>query len=281
MRIDLHTHSYVSDGTQSPREVMLSAAQAGLDVMALTDHDTTLGWAEAENAVSETGVALVRGIEISTSHYGRSVHLLGYLVDAENDALNAELERARDSRLRRMDRMVERLAADGIPITVDEVYAQLEDGATLGRPHLADALVAAGVVPDRYIAFRDYLHNDSPYYVSHYAVDPVRAVQLVNDAGGVAVIAHPFTRSRGRMTSPGLIEEMAAAGLAGVEAYHRDHGPEEVALAVDLADRLGLLVTGSSDYHGAGKVNRLGEFTTEARVLAQLEERADLPIIRP
>ncbi|MBP6997053.1 MAG: PHP domain-containing protein [Phycicoccus sp.] len=281
MRIDLHTHSSVSDGTEPPREVLLSAAAAGLDVVALTDHDTTLGWAEAENAVSDTGVALVRGIEISTARYGRSVHLLGYLVNPDDPELTAELEQARDSRLRRMDRMVERLEADGIPISIDDVYAQLEEGATLGRPHLADALIAAGVVPDRAVAFRDYLHNDSPYYVSHYAVDPVRAVELVNAAGGVAVIAHPFTRTRGRTTTEGLIEEMAAAGLAGVEANHRDHGPQEVALALQVADRLGLVVTGSSDYHGDGKVNRLGENTTDPRVLEQLEERARLPVIRP
>lgn len=280
MAIDLHTHSSVSDGTESPSEVMRAAARAGLCVMALTDHDQTGGWAEAATVVAQTGVGLVRGIEISTSRHGRSIHLLGYLFDDSDADLNAELSRARESRLTRMDRMVERMAADGIPIDVTEVHAQLEPGATLGRPHLADALVAKGVVPDRDAAFRDLLHEESRYYVGHYAVDPARAVRLVVAAGGVAVIAHPFTRARGRATDPALVEELARAGMTGIEVHHRDHGPRATSLALTLARDLGLLVTGSSDYHGAGKPNRLGEHTTDPAVLAEIEERSRLPVLR-
>lgn len=279
--IDLHTHSNVSDGTQLPAEVMQAAASAGLDVIALTDHDQTGGWAQAAGAVEESGVALVRGIEISTARRGRSIHLLGYLFDPEHPELVGELTRARESRLHRMDAMVERMAADGIPIDLREVHAQLEEGATLGRPHLADALVAKGVVPDRTAAFRDLLHNDSRYYVPHYAMDPAHAVRLVHAAGGVSVIAHPFTRSRGRALDPAVLEELAAAGLAGIEAHHRDHGPAETALALRLADELDLLVTGSSDYHGEGKPNLLGEHTTSAQVLAEIEQRGRLPILWP
>lgn len=281
MVIDLHTHSSISDGTEPPRGVLEAAATCGIDVLALTDHDTTAGWDEAAAAVPLTGVCLVRGIEISTSRAGRSIHLLGYLLDGAHAALQAELAQVRSSRRTRMDRMVQAMAADGIPISLTEVHAQLTPGATLGRPHLADALIAKGVVPHRDAAFRDYLHDESPYYVSHYAIDPVHAVQLVHAAGGVAVIAHPFTTTRGRAMDPVLVEELAAVGLDGIEAHHRDHTDQGVALALRLAAALGLLVTGSSDYHGTGKPNRLGENTTSPAVLAAIEERGALPVIRP
>lgn len=281
MVVDLHTHSSVSDGTDSPRELMWAAARAGVGVVALTDHDQTGGWDEAAAAVEATGVALVRGIEISTSRGGQSIHLLGYLFDAEDQALTAELSRARESRHERMDRMVERMAADGIPVSLAEVHAQLEPGATLGRPHLADALVARGVVPDRDAAFRDLLHDASPYYVAHYAVDPARAVRLVKAAGGVSVLAHPFTRSPGRALHPGVVAELAAAGLDGIEAHHRDHGPQETARALELAADLRLVVTGGSDYHGTGKHNRLGEHATARQALAELAGRARLPVLHP
>jgi predicted metal-dependent phosphoesterase TrpH len=253
---------------------MASAQRAGLDVVALTDHDTTRGWGAATEAAGGLGIGLVRGIEISCSRDGRSVHLLGYLFDPTYAGLLTEIEAARHARLTRMDAMVERMAADGIPITIEKVRAHVAAGATLGRPHLADALVAAGLVPDRAAAFRDYLHDESPYYVSHYAVDPVRGVELVTAAGGVAVVAHPFTRSLGRSLDVDLVEEMAAAGMAGIEANHRDHGPEEVARALAVASAHDLIVTGSSDYHGTGKPNRLGENSTTPSALAAILERA-------
>jgi predicted metal-dependent phosphoesterase TrpH len=268
--IDLHAHSTVSDGTESPSELVEAAAAAGLDVLAITDHDTTGGWAEAAAAAEQTGIALVRGIEISCHYHGSSVHLLGYLTDPDDPALTAELSRARESRATRLERMVERMTQDGIPITYDEVLTQVAPGATAGRPHIADALVAAGLVPHRDAAFVDWLSDQSPYYVSHYAIDPVRAVRQVRAAGGVAVVAHPFTRTRGTTVPDSFIGELAEAGLAGLEAYHRDHGPEEIARAERLAAEHGLLLTGSSDYHGTGKRNRLGENTTEPEVLAQI-----------
>jgi predicted metal-dependent phosphoesterase TrpH len=272
--IDLHTHSNASDGTQPPQDVVGDAARSGLEVVALTDHDTYAGWPDAVTASAVAGIALVRGVEISCSHRGVSVHLLGYLVDPDHEPLVAELDESRESRLHRAQRMVDRMAADGIPITMDAVRAQAAEGTTLGRPHLADALVAAGYVADRGAAFADLLHNASPYYASHHAPSPVRAVELVRAAGGVPVMAHPFAAARGRTVGDEVVEEMAAAGLAGLEAHHRDHTPEQVAHAVALADRLGLFVTGSSDYHGAGKVNRLGEHTTTPEVLAEIEHQA-------
>lgn len=274
MSIDLHAHSTASDGTQHPAEVVAGAAAAGLSTLGLTDHDTAAGWEDATAAALRLGVDLVRGIEISCSRRGVSVHLLGYLVDPDHEALAAELAHSRESRVTRLERMVERMAADGIPVTMADVRTQVTPGATLGRPHIADALVARGIVPTRDGAFVDYLHNSSRYYVSHYAPEPVRAVQLVRAAGGVAVMAHPFARRRGRTVTDRVIRDMAAAGMAGLEVFHRDHDDAERAHGLELADELGLLVTGSSDYHGRGKLNRLGENTTAPEVLEQIEARA-------
>ena len=274
MAIDLHTHSNASDGTHDPAQVVAEAAAHGLTTIALTDHDTTAGWAEATAAALELGVDLVPGVELSTQHHGVSVHLLGYLVDPDHAGLRHEMERARSSRDTRMERMVARMAADGIPVDLAVVRAQAKAGATLGRPHLADALVEVGYVPDRDAAFTDLLHDRSPYYVHHYAPEVLRAIALVREAGGVPVMAHPFANRRGRTVSDHVIEQMAEAGLAGLEAYHRDHLGPERAHAVALADRLGLFVTGSSDYHGTGKENRIGENLTEPEVLAQIEEQA-------
>ena len=274
MAIDLHTHSNASDGTHDPAQVVAEAAAHGLTTIALTDHDTTAGWAEASQAGLELGVDLVPGGEISTQHNGISVHLLGYLIDPHHPGLLQEMERARASRDTRMERMVALLAADGIPVTLEGVRAQAKPGATLGRPHVADALVEVGYVRDRDEAFADLLHDRSPYYVHHYAPDVVRAVALVREAGGVPVMAHPFANRRGRTVTDHVIEQMAQAGLGGLEAHHRDHLGPERAHAVALAERLGLFVTGSSDYHGAGKENRIGENTTDPAVLAQIEEQA-------
>ncbi|MEO7236111.1 MAG: PHP domain-containing protein [Lapillicoccus sp.] len=273
-RIDLHTHSTASDGTQPPAEVVASAQAAGLDVVALTDHDTAHGWAEAAAEAQRRGVALVRGIEVSCQRRGRSVHLLGYLVDPGSPGLASELRRSRETRVGRLRRIVELMAADGIPVTYEQVLAQVPAGATEGRPHIADALVASGAVATRDEAFRRWLGNDGPYYVGHHAPDPVDAVRLVVEAGGVAVVAHPFGRGPGTGVVDALVEEMAAAGLAGLEVHHRDHDAAAVARGTALAGRLGLLVTGSSDYHGAGKDNRLGEHTTDPSVLAEIEDRS-------
>ncbi|WP_404381242.1 PHP domain-containing protein [Knoellia locipacati] len=281
MRIDLHTHSTASDGTQSPADVIAASKKAKLGMVALTDHDTTAGWEEAVGAAVREGIRLVRGIEISCSRAHRSIHLLGYLPNPDDPRLVIELARARDSRVSRMDRMVERMAADGIPVSVEGVRAQLAPGATLGRPHLADALAAAGVVADRDEAFRDLLHDGSKYYVGHYAPDPVAAIRLVRGAGGVPVLAHPFA-TRGATVTDELVEELAAAGLAGLEVHHRDHTKADVERALRLARRHGLVVTGSSDYHGTGKLNRLGERTTEPRQWSRIvEQSSGVKVVEP
>ncbi len=273
MTIDLHAHSTASDGTQSPAELVAEARAVGLDVVAITDHDTTAGWREAATAAVELGIDLVRGIEISCSRHHESIHLLGYLPDPDDAELALELARARESRITRMDRMIRRMVDGGIDITVEEVQAQVAPGATLGRPHLADALAAKGVVADRDDAFRELLHDGSPYYVGHYAPDPVTAIRLVRDAGGVPVLAHPFAMRMGTVTDA-MVEELAAAGLAGLEVHHRDHTPEDVVRALRLAERHDLLVTGSSDYHGTGKLNRLGEHTTAPGQWSRIVEQS-------
>lgn len=290
MQIDLHAHSNASDGTESPAQVVASAKAAGLDVIALTDHDTTCGWDEAVQAVPREGVALVRGLEVSCQHDGISIHLLAYLPDPEHPGLLRETTRSRESRENRAQRMVEALSAD-VDISYEEVLAHTQPGTSLGRPHIADALVHKRIVRTRGEAFEKYLRHDGPYYMSYYAPDPVDAVRLVVEAGGVAVMAHPFAAKRGAIVGDDVIEAMAAAGMAGLEVHHRDHldpdepedfGVDLIEHGLGLAQRLGLLVTGSSDYHGTGKVNRLGEYTTAPAVLRQIEERASgVPVVRP
>ena len=280
MRIDLHTHSVASDGTDAPAEIMAAAARAGLDVVALTDHDTTQGWAEAEAQVPAHGVALVRGAEISCRAAGVSVHLLSYLHDPQHTGLLAEGERTRDARLDRAREMVERLGAD-FGLTWEDVEAQTVAGTTLGRPHIADALAALGHVTDRSAAFTTMLAVGSPYYVPHYAPDAVAAVELIRAAGGVPVMAHPAAASRGRIVGDAVIATMAEAGLAGLEVHHRDHDAAQRSRLTHLASSLGLLVTGSSDYHGQGKPNELGENLTAAEVLEAIEAQGHLRVVRP
>jgi predicted metal-dependent phosphoesterase TrpH len=271
--VDLHTHSTVSDGTQTPGEVVAAAARAGLDVVALTDHDATTGWTEAAAAARRLGIGLVPGMEISCSSAGVSIHLLSYLHDPDHAELAATVTAARESREHRAQRMVELLAAD-VDITWPFVLEHVEEGATIGRPHIADALVARGVVGDRAEAFAGLLSSAGPYYLTHYAPDPVEAVRLVLAAGGVPVMAHPRARSRGRVVADDVIEAMVGAGLMGLEVGHRDNPAEDQRQLRELARRWGLLVTGSSDYHGVGKPNRLGENTTSPEVLEQIVSSA-------
>jgi len=281
VRIDLHAHSNVSDGTQAPGAVMASAAEAGLDVVALTDHDSTDGWAEAASAARSNGVALVPGMEISCrTTEGISVHLLCYLHDPAHPGLLEEITKAKDARFTRAERMVSLLAED-YPLSWDDVIHHVAPGATLGRPHIADALVAAGVVADRTEAFESILTSRSRYFVQHYAPDPAFAVELVRAAGGVPVFAHPVASARGRIVGERTYREMIDAGLAGLEIYHRDNPEEGRTFLRKLADRHGLLVTGSSDYHGAGKPNLLGENLTSPEVFARIEELGTgTPVVR-
>lgn len=275
MRIDLHAHSNVSDGTELPGDLVRSAKRAGLDVVALTDHDSTAGWVLASTAARENGIALVPGMEVSCrTAEGITVHLLSYLHDPEHPGLLDEVRKSRDARLTRAEKMVDRLSED-YPLNWDDVSQHMAPGATVGRPHIADALVAAGVVADRNEAFASILTSRSKYWVSHYAPDPVLAVSLVRQAGGVPVFAHPVAVERGRVVAESVYQEMIDAGLAGLEIEHRDNPTEGRAFLYALAEKHDLIVTGSSDYHGAGKPNRLGENLTSPESLARIEAQAN------
>ena len=270
--IDLHTHSSASDGTTSPEALVRAAAAADLDVVALTDHDTTEGWEAAADALP-AGLQLVRGAEISCSRDGISLHLLGYLFDPEDPPLAEQLKVLRDSRLDRAARMVAMLAADGHAVSWEQVR-ELADG-TVGRPHVALALIDAGLVTSIEEAFTpDWIGTRGRYWVGKHELDVLDAMQLVRAAGGVTVFAHPGADARGRTVGDDVIEEMAAAGLDGLEVDHVDHTPETRGRLRDMASALGLLVTGSSDFHGANKAVRLGEYSTAPAVFDELSSRA-------
>lgn len=253
MRIDLHTHSNRSDGTDSPTELMENAATAGLDVIAITDHDSTEGWTEAQKAAARVGVTLVRGIEISTRLEGKSIHLLGYEFDPTHKPLLKELRKIIDGRDERMPKIVARLNHEGIDITEDEVRAKAHNAKASGRPHIADVLVDKRVVADRGEAFSRYLMPGQPGYVEKYAADLPAAIGLVKAAGGKAVLAHPWSRGSDRVLTPVRIRELAEAGLDGIEVDHNDHDSEARARLQQIAREIGLVQTGSSDYHGSGK----------------------------
>jgi len=273
--IDLHTHTTASDGTDTPFELVNKALSAGITTLAITDHDTTSGWSQAIQAL-RAPLSLVLGAEISTlTAEGISVHMLGLLFDGENPEMQEMLADSRDNRLPRMRKMIELLAADGIAITMDDVISAAPIGATVGRPHLADALVKNGVVATRDEAFLELLHNDSKYYVTHAAPTPESAITCINRAGGVAVIAHPFASRRGETISVSTFKSLVDAGLHGIEVNHRDHSAEERRHLTQIADELGLIKTGSSDYHGNGKLNSLGENLTDPAQWERLESLAN------
>ena len=273
--IDLHTHSNFSDGTDSPTELLNKAMANGLTTIALTDHDTVAGWQEAKDHL-RPGLSLVLGSEISCQTTdGISVHMLGLLFDSENEALMTMMSQTRENRIGRMHKIIARLNAANYEVTIADVEAQLSDGATLGRPHLADALIAKGYMKTREQVFAEVLHNDSPFYVAHYSPTPEVAIGLIKQAGGVAVIAHAMSSLRGRVVSPESFQSYVEAGLDGIEVFHRDHTIENRALLSDIADQSNLAKTGSSDYHGNGKLNKLAEFHTAPAEFEKLEARAN------
>jgi len=273
--IDLHTHSLASDGTDTPGELINKAHASGITVLGLMDHDTVAGWDEATMYL-RPGMSLVLGSEISCQTLdGTSVHMLGMLFDRDYSALSEVLATTRDNRLTRMNRIIARLNEAGYEISIEDVLAQLAPGATLGRPHLADALIAKKLVASRDEAFAELLHNNSKYYISHYSPTPEDAIKLIKQAGGVAVIAHPLASLRGRTINIESFKSMVEAGLDGIEISHRDQSEDERELLREVVARYGIIATGSSDYHGNGKLNELAEFTTKPEDFEALEARAD------
>ena len=275
MVIDLHTHTNFSDGTDTPTELINKALAVGIKVIGLTDHDSIGGWQEATAAL-RPGIALVPGAEISCQTTdGISVHILGLLFDSSNTELMNTLEKTRENRYGRMEKIIARINQAGIDISMEDVLEQLSDGATLGRPHLADALVKKGVVASRDEAFAQMLHNNSKYYVAHYSPTPEAAIKLIKAAGGVSVIAHPMASHRGRTISLETFGSLIESGLDGIEVDHRDHSPDEKTQLIALARQANLVMTGASDYHGNGKLNQLGEYTTEPAQWERLESAAN------
>jgi predicted metal-dependent phosphoesterase TrpH len=273
VRVDLHCHSTASDGTDTPAELVRNAAAAGLDVVALTDHDTTRGYGEALAALP-VGLTLVTGAELSCRIDGVSMHLLAYLFDPEEPELLAERELVRDDRVPRARGMVARLQELGVPVTWEQVARIAGDGS-VGRPHVATALVELGVVASVDDAFTgDWLADGGRAYVPKHETDPFEAIRLVKGAGGVSVFAHPGAGKRGRTVPESAIAEMAAAGLDGIEVDHMDHDEDTRVRLRGLAADLGLLVTGSSDYHGSRKTVALGEYTTDPEVYGEITRRA-------
>ncbi|MGY1664935.1 PHP domain-containing protein [Geodermatophilus sp. SYSU D00696] len=266
MRIDLHTHSSVSDGTDSPAALLATARAAGLDVVALTDHDTTAGWAAAA-AARPPGLTVVPGLELSCRWFPAdqppiSVHLLAYLFDPGHRALAGELTRLRAERLGRGERIVAALAAAGYPVVWERIV-EASGGGVVGRPHVARALVEAGVVESVDEAFATLLSHRSPHYVAKADTEVLEGIRLVREAGGVPVFAHGLATRRGRVVDDAAVAAMADAGLLGLEVDHPDHSPAERDHLHGLARELGLLTTGSSDYHGTNKTTPIGACTTD------------------
>ncbi|MCB5180817.1 PHP domain-containing protein [Streptomyces antimicrobicus] len=273
MRIDLHAHSTASDGTDTPAELVRRAAAAGLDVVALTDHDTVRGHAEALAALP-AGLTLVTGAELSCRLDGVSLHMLAYLFDPAEPEFARERELVRDDRVPRAHAMIDKLVELGVPVTWEQVSRIAGDGS-VGRPHIATALVELGVVPTVSDAFTPHwLADGGRAWAPKHELDPFEAVRLVKAAGGVAVFAHPAAVKRGRTVPESAIAELADAGLDGIEVDHMDHDADTRARLRGLAGELGLLTTGSSDYHGSRKTCRLGEYTTDPEIYGEITRRA-------
>lgn len=271
MRIDLHTHSTASDGTVSPARLVALAAQVGLDVVAVTDHDSGAGWAEATAAALGAGVMVVPGMEISTRLRGAAVHLLAYLPDPTYPPLRSELEHILTAREGRLEAILCQLRAAGVDITTAEVRAQVGSAPAIGRPHIADVLIAKGVVADRAEAFDRWLSGGRPGHTVRYATPTDEMVRLVTQSGGATVIAHPWGRGSRRVMTAETLAELMAVGLTGIEVDHQDHGETDRAQLREIARDLDLVVTGSSDFHGIGKVDHeLGCNVTDADEFSRL-----------
>jgi 3',5'-nucleoside bisphosphate phosphatase len=273
VRADLHSHSSVSDGTEPPAVVIRRAATAGLDVIALTDHDTVAGQREAASALPE-GLTLLPGSELSCRLEGHSVHLLAYLFDPENDELAGEMAEIRESRLHRARAMVDKLNELGAPVTWEQV-SEIAGGGVVGRPHIARAMIDAGVVSSVDEAFSpEWVGPGGRAHVSRYALDPAKAIRLVSAAGGVTVLAHPRGATRGWQIPDEVIADLAAAGLTGIEVNHPQQDERERGRLSELSSGLGLVASGGSDDHGSLTGYRIGSEVAPEGAYEQLVSRA-------
>lgn len=278
---DIHCHTAFSDGTETPEGLVRAARDAGLLGVGIADHDTSAGWEQAADAARRAGMPLLRGTEITACDEGISVHMLGLLYDPDDPGVVAMFARTRQARLARTRRMVDLLAKD-YPIDWDSVSAQIREGdnTTVGRPHIADALVAAGVYRTRSEAFAGAVSAASPYYIPTPSPTTHEVLHTIGEAGGVVVLAHPGDPSRNRrLLTDEQIVTLADEGLDGLEVWHRGNPPDQRRRLLALADRLGLLVTGGSDWHGAGKPNLLGENLTDEATVDRIVGRGALPVV--
>ena len=275
MTIDLHTHSDVSDGTDAPAELVRQARSAGLTTVALTDHDTFDGLDEAVAEGERIGIEVIRGMELSCQNGGQSIHLLMYGGNEQSAQLHEEMAKVREGRTNRLRPVLSKLAELGAPVSEEAVLANVGDSPSVGRPHIADALVQAGHVRDRKEAFDRFLADGGPAHVERYTIDLPHGIDLVTAAGGVPVIAHPWARGREAALQPDYLQMLVDDhGLVGIEVDHQDHDTDTRVRLRALADKLGVVITGSSDYHGTGKVDHdLGVNTTAPEMLAELKRR--------
>ncbi|MDO5671622.1 MAG: PHP domain-containing protein [Actinomycetaceae bacterium] len=284
LRIDPHTHTTCSDGTLSAAQLLEAAAQAHLDVIGITDHDTFAHYDAVQEAYSQApehtqSLQVILGVEVSCELPGGiGCHILAYLCPPDGQHLAPLLQRSRDSRWSALKMMVQKLASD-FAITWDSVAALVPGNGTPGRPHVADALVNAGAFPNRSAAFDHVLSRGGRYYVPRWAPTPLEAIEAIKADGGVPILAHPFAPMRGRVLSAQDVKTMAEAGLAGIEVYHRDLDAQGQALALRLAQENGLLVSGASDYHGEGKPNLLGENLMPEETYLAVCRRGAYPVL--
>jgi predicted metal-dependent phosphoesterase TrpH len=269
--IDLHTHSTASDGSLPPAEVVRLAQEAGLKALALTDHDTTDGLAEAVAAGDKLGVEVIPGVEISAQFTDDAMHILGYFIDFASGKLAARLAVLKQARKERNPKIIAKLNALGLGITMEQVE-RLSGGGQVGRPHIARALMQSGYVSTMQQAFDIYLKNGGKAYVAKYRFPPPEALAMIREAGGVPVLAHPFTLGMGSAAAlKELLLDLKANGLAGIEIFYADHSPEQEAMYLKLARELGLLITGGSDFHGDNKPDvTLGNIRSKNRLTYDL-----------
>lgn len=270
MRIDLHVHSTASDGTLSPTALVEEARARNVQVVALTDHDTMDGVAEAQTAAARVGIELIAGVELNTDSPAGEVHVLGYFISLDNQPFQELLDQRRRSRVVRAHKMVDRLRELGMNITYADVERFAGDGA-VGRPHVARALVAAGYAADVREAFDRWIHTGGPAYVRRESFSPTDAIVAVREAGGVPVLAHP-----GRIRDQAIIPSLIEAGLEGLECYYPEHTPRQTEQYIAIARRHGLVVTGGTDFHGPGSTHKteLGALSVPAAAVQELAARA-------
>jgi 3',5'-nucleoside bisphosphate phosphatase len=255
-RADLHTHTTASDGTLTPTELVAAAQAAGISLLAVTDHDTTAGVASAQEAAHAHGMAFIAGVELSAEGPPGKCHLLGLGIDPRDPRLCETLAQLSENRRERNGKMIARLNALGVALTLEDVLAHTPPGANMGRPHFAATLVALGAVATTQEAFTRYLADDASAYITKETLSPADAIALVHEAGGLCFLAHPgLLKLASHETHESRIRALQALGLDGIEAYYSSYSPAEEARFLRLAEKLGLLVTGGSDFHGANKAH--------------------------